>query len=658
MKKATNFFWFTIIALMVSVFTSCTEGSSIYGDDEEIISALAIPEYFVVTGDKIIDVVFDDKSTKAEKYEFTLEAQDTIKVAGKEAFSAKEELLKDVETSSVKFAYNYNKTNTLMVGGLTMKYTYNKKEYILECRTPLTVEGDREVVEENTDPSYYELSKTHYVLKGAGFELAKDTQVFVVEEGYVPPTFEKVEWDYNHVAYRRAATLANSVITVVCDNVANFADIYSDGSMQNEEHPQYTVNNTFNFNTSVIKVDDLNEVVGKSFNFNNGVVTVANVPVRVTWTSAKVMDKVMHNGKDYASEITACRAQARVITFNTATEATIVIYDNDASDYAEVVVPVSVEENRKLTETTRDFVHVAYRRVAQVVNKVISVICDNKADFVDKYSDNTEEPETVNYIVTNRFSLTMPEEMVVEKANSIVGNSYDFNAGTAVVNGYNVNVVFNNRVVADIMHNNKNYKDEAPVCEVVAKTITFTSSTTAVIRFEDKNNADDYSEAMVVVKITEAELITGKIIAGWMTDAYMRQIGAHDRTDLHILAENNGVYTVYSRLNKNEAWTVTNLSYAQGQAVINSGRALAWVWNGSAYELGTVNVIPREDEKDRFVLEYYTLSGDLAYRLGKANEAIGQPWRDAIRGTLKQDNNGMWTIKEGEVTYYFISSVK
>ena len=642
--------------MMVILFVAC--GKSELEEMAEN-GQMSTPDYYIPTGNGTVDVIFKDGTKKAEKHQLTLTAQDTIKVAGNEAFAATEELSK-MAAESVSFKYNHNTTNIVKVGGLKMEYKHLGKDYVLECGVELLVVGSREVVEEETAPLYYELSKTHYELETATVSgIAKATQVFEVEEGYVPPTFVETQWNYEHVAYRRAATLVNSIVTVVCDNKANFADLYDDGSKQNEETVEYIVNNKFNFSAPVIKVDDKNTVVGKTFNFVDDKATVFGTSVQATWISAKVEGKVMHNAKDYASEIVACVAKARTITFASESEATVKFYDSNAEDYAEVTVPVTVEENRKLVETTKDFVHEAYRRVANVVNNVISVVCDNRADFVDKYSDNTTEPETVKYIVTNNFSLTMPEKFVIEKASDFIGKTYDFNAGTAVVNGYNVIVTFSNRVIADIMHNSKNYKGEAPVCEVIAKSITFTSMTDAVIRFEDSDDANDYSEATVAIKVIEAEIIDGMIVGGWMTDAYMRQIGKQDRTDLHVLAQKNGSYVVYSRPENGGAWTVTSLTATEGQAVVDSGRALAWIWNNitNAYELGTVEVIEREDEEERYILDYYTLGGNFAYRLGKANEAIGQPWRKAIRGTLVEEN-GIWTIKsiDSEVPFYFVSS--
>ena len=134
------------------------------------------------------------------------------------------------------------------------------------------------------------------------------------------------------------------IITVVCDNIANFADIYSDGSRQNVEEVSYTVSNKFDFNAPAMKVDDINTVVGKTFSFENGVVTVAGQTVSAVWKSAAVDGKVMHGGKDYASEITPCKVEAKTITFVSASEAVIKFYDKDANDYAEATVSVTVEE--------------------------------------------------------------------------------------------------------------------------------------------------------------------------------------------------------------------------------------------------------------------------------------------------------------------------
>ncbi len=248
-------------------------------------------------------------------------------------------------------------------------------------------------------------------------------------------------------------------------------------------------------------MDDINTVVGRTFTFSNGVVTVAGQTVSAVWKSAAVDGKVMHNGQDYASEITPCKVEARTITFVSANEAIVKFYDKDANDYAEATVAVSVSENRRLVSTDDSYAHIAFRRNAEVSGSNIAVTCDNEASFVDNYSDGTTETDNVNYTIVNNFSYVVPS-IVVNNMSNLLGKSYNFNAGTAVVEGVNVSVKFTSREVSAIMHNGKDYRSNAPQCEVEAKTLTITSATTAVVKFYDKNAAD-YAEAIVPITVEE-----------------------------------------------------------------------------------------------------------------------------------------------------------
>ncbi len=514
----------------------------------------------------------------------------------------------------------------------------------------MTVSGSHSAIDSVESP-YYELSETEYILDFDGIELASATQVFVVEEGYVPPVLDRTEWDYAHKAFRRAASVNDDIITVVCDNVANFADIYSDGSRKNVEEVAYTVSNEFTFTAPVIEVEDVNTVVGKTFSFENGVVTVADQTVSAVWKSAAVDDKVMHGEKDYASEIVPCKVEARTITFVSASEAVVKFYDNDANDYAETTVIVTVEENRRLVSTDESYNHVAYRRNAEVSGANIAVTCDNLATFVDNYNDNTTETANVNYSVVNNFSYVVPT-FVVNNISNMLGQSYNFNNGSAIVEGKNVSISLANRQGSAIMHNGKDYRANAPACEVVAKTITITSVTTATVRFEDKNNSSDYSEAIISINIIEAEDLNGEVLGVWITDAYQGR--TLTSTDLHVLTNNNGTYTVYSRPVNSTSWTATEISASNAMALMEAGKAPAWVWNGGSYEIGVLSYITANKASTGYVISYHSFGGVLMNILGDAEAALnGVSFAEPLKATGSQANS-VWTISYGGFTWYFV----
>ena len=638
------------IAIMISALTLISCGKS---ELEELAPAVTEKEpigYLPVEKNLIL-VVFDDESQVEVEWQFNLTAQDTIKVPGTEPVKAVEELAKRA-AEQLSFAYNHN-INNVVKANVVVDYVYNKKSYRLNCLEPelMTVNGSHSTKEEVASP-YYELSETIYVLDFNGLELASATQVFVVEEGYVPPTLVRVEWDYAHKNYRREATVAGSILTVVCDNIVNFADIYSDGSRQNKEEVDYTVSNKFDFNAPAMKVDDINTVVGRTFTFSNGTVNVAGQTVSAVWKSASVDGKVMHNDKDYASEITPCKVSARTITFTSANQAVVKFYNNDANDYAEATVAVTIEENRKLLSTDDSYAHIAYRRNAEVNGANIAVTCDNLASFVDNYSDGPTENEEVDYTVVNNFSYVVPT-FVVNNMSNLLGQSYSFNAGTAVIEGVNVVINFVRREVSAIMHNGKDYRANAPLCEVVAKTITITSQTTAVVRFEDKNNSSDYSEAVISINILEAEDLNGEVLGAWITDAYKAR--TLTSTDLHVLTNNNGVYTVYSRPVNSTTWTATEISAANAMTLLEADKAPAWVWNGSSYEIGVLSYEAVQKESTGYIIRYYNFDGVLMSILGDAEAALnGKPFAEPLKAVGSANSDGMWTITYNGFTYYFI----
>lgn len=635
------------VMAFVVVLSACSDNSTFNGGIED--EDLRTPEAFIPTGEGTVDIIFDDDSRVAYRHSFELSAEAERRFKGTAAAVCTGE---DFQTAAEVVTFTYNVCeNDVKVNGWTLEYEYKGKKYTLGLPKYISLElvCRLAVEKEETNPSFYAESVANYTLSLGETKLAATATRLIVEEDYVAPDFDKVEWSYAHKAFRRNANLSNGIITVLCDNTAKFADVYSDGSKQNEEEVAYIVSNKFNFSAPAMEVDKLNDVVGKTFNFNNGTAVVEGKNVKAEWTSATVEGKVMHSDKDYASEITACRAAAKTITFKSASEAVVRFYDNNAEDYAEVTVPVTVTEKVTLKGIMREFVHKAFRKNATVSGKNIAVTCDNEASFVKEYSDGHKDAAvSVSYTVVNNFSWS-GLNLVVENLSSVLNKTYNFNNGTAVVAGKNVTVTFSNRVVGNIMFENKNYKNEAPQCAAEVKTITITSSTTATIVFEGEGET---ITAVVPVSIIEAESVNGEIKAAWATDSYNGRTFV--RTDLHILAELNGAYVVYSRQNRNEAWTITNLTAAEGQSVLASGRALAWIWNGNNQYMGTVAA--QESASAGHTIQYYLLDGQLANNLGKSESTLnGKKFEYPIHGTGKY-SNGMWTIAYNGSQYYFVSN--
>ena len=794
MKKFNFIFLIALMAMVV--MSSCSkEEAGLFGLPE-VPEVEKEPEYFDPVDSLTIDIIFDDGSREEYPHRFGLKAQDSIFVEGSSELMAEEELYKEAD-SIVVFPYNHGVVNTLMVEGLTVEFSWGGKKYNLESFSPLHIAGSHQPVSEETSP-YKEVSETDYVLVSAkGIVLASATQVFVVEEGYVPPTVEGVEWSYSHVefdknatitdnvisvfcnnvanfaekmsdgalqneaeisysvlnkfsldfpkfdenelkelngttiefnngvavatgknimvkhlsasvesevvyaeknyageikpcvaeartisftessatirfygdkaddyaeltisidgepvyektdwsyshkAFQRNASFANGVISVICDNSATFAEIWSDGSKKNEKTVNYKVVNKFSASLPEIVVDEINSVVGRTFNFANGVVTVANKQISIRHLTAMVSGKVVYGETDYTSKIKACVAAARTITFASANQAVIRFYDDDANDYAEIKVAVSVKENVTLKGVEKSFKHLSYRSNAAVSGNSISIICDNEANFVKVYSDGHKDAAvTVDYTVTNRFIYSIPELPLSAK-----GQTLSFNAGTAVVEGRNISVDFSSAEKSAIMFEGKDYRGEAPNCRVAVKTIYFGEST-AEITFDGGVTAE------VPVDYIDAEVIPGDIVGMWVSDSYDGN-RTYVSTDLHILTENNGAYKAYSRNVNGGAWTETSLSAAEGQSVLSSGRAMAWAL---PQQIGTVSYIKADKSSTGYVITYFRANGEAVNIMGDAEAALnGKPFECPVKATGSKADGGLWSIKYNGSVNYFVN---
>ena len=956
----------TIAAIVISALALTSCGKSLLIEEAPTPEPQKGPVGYMPVGENLVDVIFDDGSKVEAEYEFTLTAQDTIKVAGREPIKAAEELSKQAAEELV-FAYNYGISDTVKAN-IVVNYIYNDKSYQLRCLEPemMTVSGTHSTKEEVTSPAYYELSETIYVLDFAGIELASATQVFEVEEGYVPPTVDHIEWGAEHIAFRREAQMQGGLVNIFCDNLFWAAQRMTDGTLRNEVEVPYVGINTFeasipelikvedvaavsdstfyfegnvadicgyelafipsaweiegevtydgidfaseldtcyiyprtitfysadsavvkfynddpedyaelsisilvvekenpldhvewgtrheafrreaayadgiaiatcnnlfsavqimsdgsrqnaeeipyncelNFKVSgsdAIEVNDLTATIGKEFSFVGNTVTIGNGQVVVNFNSSSVVGKVMYQGKDYASEITPCQAKPWVLIPTSSTSAIVRVYNGKSSDYAEFVIPMNITEERRIVRTDDSYSHVAFRRNAEVAGATIAVTCDNEASFVDNYSDGTTESENVNYNVVNNFSYVVPK-LVVNNIANLLGKSYNFNAGTAVVEGVNVSVKFTSREVSAIMHNGKDYRSNAPQCEVEAKTLTITSATTAVVRFYD-NNAADYSEAMLSITVEEqatvvdvergyahlafnqnavvanntisvicnnkatetktwsngttskasvdytvtnrfvytmsrmpvsvkgqtfrfnagtavvegrnvnvnfssrevsaimfdgvdyraeapvcevnvatitfgdktatitfekgnetivavvpvdyleGEVVVGEIVGMWITDAYQGRI--LKSTDLHILARQaDGSYVAYSREIGEMSFTTTKLSAAEGNSVLASGKALAWAYTPAGGRvLSLVDYIQSSKEQTGYVIDYIDFNGQVLIALGDAEAALnGVPFAEPVKAIGAMAEDGMWTINYNGTTYYFVS---
>lgn len=577
----------------------------------------------------------------------SMSAQDTIYAEGVESFVAIDDLAEGKAANvNVSFKYNYDKTNILTIDGLKASFKADGKIYQnLPCLEALTVVGKHNVVDVNNNDGFYEVSETAYTLiSESEYNLASAVQVFVVDEGYVAPEpeFDHTVWSYDHLHFVRNAQNVNGQIIVVCNNVANFKDIWTDNTEHNVEEVNYNVNNTFNLSVPAIEVENINNVIGQTYNVVNGVANIEGTNIRIEWVSSAVVGEVKHNDVDYASEITPCKAKARTITINSASEATIVFYDDNADDNATATISVAISEEVTLVNILRNFVHRNFVQNASVSGSGISVVCNNEASFVKQYSDGSEDAAvTVDYTVTNNFNYSMPM-FTVNSAADIIGVSAEFTNGTAVIAGRNVTINFVNREISAIMFDGTDYRNEAPQCAVTAKSIEIISADQAVIRFAHNGNV--VATATVPVELQVVNIIPGDVVSIVVTDHYngrqLMGVGVHARR------ADGTVYSFELGSNVNNG-TVTTTS-VQG--------TYAWYYYQGQYHLGTVEATHITDNgaPTEWVIWYYTLDGQPALALGYAEATLnGQGFRNPIH-TVTLDNN-VWSVTVNGNTHYFAS---
>jgi hypothetical protein len=402
------------------------------------------------------------------------------------------------------------------------------------------------------------------------------------------------------------------------------------------EDVAYSCQNVFTWSGLNVEVESLNNVVGKTFTFNNGTLTINGVTARCSFASAKVSSDVYHKGTNYKDQINPCIAKAISITFTSAKSATVLLGE-DATDNVAVSVPVSITETEKVvtvTDIVRNFIHSAYRSNATVSNNTISIICDNVANFVKKFSDNTQSDATkVAYTVTNKFQLSVPTFV-----GSTPTGTYYFDNGTASVSGQNVVVTFMSRTTASIIFEGKDYKSEAPVCEVTAKSVTFKDGAADIV-FTD---GSETITVTVPVTVISAEEISGQILKIWITDSYKGRV--YDSSYLHILTAEGKVYSRVSTAKAGTTFTVRTLT--SSQLAVAKTHALAYYWYNEQWVLGYVSPIQySESGKTKYILQYFDFSGALANNLGKAEATLnGSDFEYPIKEASYNSTTGLWSI--------------
>ena len=148
--------------------------------------------------------------------------------------------------------------------------------------------------------------------------------------------------NFVHDAYRKAATFANNVITVICDNHMDVTKTYSDNTTD-EDKVNYTVSNLYDITMPKFILNYSESLVGVSINFDKGIAKVLGQNVVVKHRSMNVSD-IIYDNTNYTNDSRRpnCQPTAKTITFVSSEEA-IISFEDEGEIVAEATVPVNVK---------------------------------------------------------------------------------------------------------------------------------------------------------------------------------------------------------------------------------------------------------------------------------------------------------------------------
>jgi hypothetical protein len=435
-----------------------------------------------------------------------------------------------------------------------------------------------------------------------------------------------------HKNFIQNAEINGSILLVKGINRAIFKKYWSNGETI-EDTIEYEL--VYKFQISAPNNIVANNIVGQTYTVTNGQVNIGGGNFTFTPLN-KECQSVIYNGVDYTNQVLKCNPHVKKIHVMNSSNIEIIVFENNEDDFAKASFAINIEDEITVTEIQKSFSHISFNNPTINGNN-ISITCNNIASFVKILSNGTSTTaEQVAYTWNNNFHVNIPTY-----SPNVIGQTFFFSEnGTAIAEGQMMSVNFTSRIISDIIYEGTNYKNTAPICSINPEKISFREGF-ADIYFKEGNET---VVAIINVSYQTVEVLNGTLIAGWLTDSFMNQHQNYEGTYLHIMATVNNNYVVYSRRQGTNNWTVTNLTNSEATNMLGSGRAAAWVYNGSQYIMGTVQAIARTDAPDRWVLEYFQLDGQLAYRLGKNAETImGGIYRHPVRD-VGSNNNGLLSI--------------
>ena len=577
-------------------------------------------------------VVFDNDSTAEVAHNMGITAEELIKREGTTALSYNS--LSAKAASSINFNYNHNIVNEVKVSGLDFIYNYNGKEYKnLPCAVEMTVKGNHSVTTNKKDGyEFYELSKTVYSLYAGETKIAEANQNFEISKAAAPivEPAEPIKW-YPISDTKAVVVFDNDSTAEVAHNMGITAEelIKREGttalsSSNLEAKAASTINFNYNHNiVNVVKVSGLNFV----YNYNGK--EYKDLPCAVEMT-VKGNHSVVENSKNGYE-------------FYELSKTVYTLFAGETK-IAEANQNFEISKARTKTDVSRSYEHDTFQKNGILSGSTISILCDNIAKFIQKYSDGSQdEAVAVNYTVTNTFGLSMPK-FKVNATTDIVGVKADLVNGRATVLGQNISVNFKSADVSAIMFDNKDYRKEAPKCKVYAKSIEFVTIDKAVITFAEENG-NTVATVEVPVSVVVISIIPGDVVELFATDHYNGR--TLKGTAIHARRADGTVYSFEIGSDVNGG-TVTTTSVTG---------TYAWIWNTKSWELGLVEA-SKGDNSDvsEYIIKYYTLKGQLANALGYAEATLnGKGFRNPVHTVTYDEATGVWTITVEGKSYFYAS---
>lgn len=460
--------------------------------------------------------------------------------------------------------------------------------------------------------------------------------------------FKELVKTFVHNAFRSNATVSGSNIAVLCDNTATFQKTYTNGSKDKAESVKYVVTNNFTYG---MPANMPSEAKGKTYSFNGSTATVVSKNVTVSFSSRTIAD-IMFEKTNYKGDkaVPQCEVAVKSIKFNDAT-ATITFTHDKETVTAEVPVTYNGVKSYELVGNP---IHDSWN-AAYGTSNGFGITCNNHVVVREVMTDGSKGNSfDLPYKSTNTWTVSGKTSFQVESLSSVLNVREDIVNGSANIAGNVIN--FAHSMSAEKVSKGA-FSYQPSACEAVARYITVTSATTARVDiYHENKKVGDY---ILPVNITEKQKpadVDVEILRISITDSYQNQHAAQEGTYLHIFGKKNGSYVVLSQRVGDTAFQSSTLSNADGNAILASGRAIAYVFNGSSYQIGTVTSEDGKADKG-YYLRYYVADGRLAYSLGSgtATEALKDGFRDAIRGTVsKANSDGSWSVTADGKTYTFV----